>query len=761
VGVKFTVPTVANGKVYVGTQTSLAVLGLFPASSSVPDGAPANLTATAASSSQINLTWTNTATNATGIKIERSLDGISFTQVNTVGRDVNMYSDNGLSPSTLYFYRVRATNQIGDSANSNIASAKTKPAPPVLQVADIRDGQIILSWTSAPDHARYTVERSLDGINFVAIFATANASTTSFTDTNLSPGTYFYRVLAFNAAGDSSPSNTVRATIGPLNIDHSSGFTSNSDLTANGSTQFVESVARLTDIVAGQAGTFFTNERVGIRNFSSTFNVRIHEGTFPRGDGFAFVLQSNDPRQLGRSGGQLGYFAMLNGVAVTFDVLHNTAGLIAGRHFPGNTPVTGSGDFRVPLDGTGINLQSQTTKKIDLVYSGTTLTVTITDLSSMATFGTSYTVDIRSLVHSDSAFVGFSGGTALFTALQDILTWRFDSHEELLPPRAPDSDQVTSVVRHDHNRSNIAIAWKSHNAYTAQGYNIERSTDGTNYTQIATVGVTTGNFTDEKLGGGTYYYRVRAFDSSQRLSAPLNVASVVIGGGDNAAAFGHSAGFANHSDLTAIGSAFFPGTSMRLTDDRIGEDGAVWIPINSGVGLLNFSVAFTLQVRPGVNIPPPLADGMTFTIQGNSPTAFGTEGGGLGYFSIRNSVAVVFDLIKDGGNLTGLYTNGTFPCCGNGTSVRIGNGVDLRNQNPKRVVLNYDGTLTETITDLVTNATFTTSYVIDIPAQVVIGNSNLFYLGFTGGTGGLAAIQDVLTWTFQQTNVNVDASQSQ
>jgi hypothetical protein len=85
----------------------------------------------------------------------------------------------------------------------------------------------------------------------------------------------------------------------------------------------------------------------------------------------------------------------------------------------------------------------------------------------------------------------------------------------------------------------------------------------------------------------------------------------------------------------------------------------------------------------------------------------------------------------------------------------------LRNQNPKRVVLNYDGALTETITDLVTNATFTTSYVIDIPAEVVIGNSNLFYLGFTGGTGGLAAIQDVLIWTFQQTNVNVDASQSQ
>jgi hypothetical protein len=314
---------------------------------------------------------------------------------------------------------------------------------------------------------------------------------------------------------------------------------------------------------------------------------------------------------------------------------------------------------------------------------------------------------------------------------------------------------VTSVVRHDHNRSNIAIAWKSHNSFTAQGFNIERSTDGTNFTQIATVAVTAGSFTDQKIEGSAYYYRVRAFDSNQRLSAPLNIASVVIGGGDNPAAFDHSAGFASHSDLTANGTAFFPGTRVRLTDDRIGDAGTVWIPVNSGAGLSNFSTAFTLQIRPGVIIPPPLADGMTFTIQANSPTALGGEGGGLGYFSIRNSVAVVFDLIKDGGNLTGLYTDGQFPCCGNGISVRVANGVDLRNANPKRVVLSYDGTLTETITDLTTMATFTTSYTVDIPSKVVVGNSNLFYIGFTGGTGGLAAIQDVLTWTFQQTNVDI------
>src|SRR5262249_36027327 len=57
-------------------------------------------------------------------------------------------------------------------------------------------------------------------------------------------------------------------------------------------------------------------------------------------------------------------------------------------------------------------------------------------------------------------------------------------------------------------------------------------------------------------------------------------------------------------------------------------------------------------------------------------------------------------------------------------------------------------TLTETIMDTVTSATFTTSYVVNIAALV---GSDVGYAGFTGGTGGLSAVQDILSWTFQTT----------
>ncbi|MEN8126950.1 MAG: DNRLRE domain-containing protein [Planctomycetota bacterium] len=91
-----------------------------------PPAAPSGLSATAISASQINLSWTDNATDETGFKIERSKrDNSSFEQVATVGANVTSYSDTGLKKNTTYYYRVRATNADGDSAHSNEASAKT------------------------------------------------------------------------------------------------------------------------------------------------------------------------------------------------------------------------------------------------------------------------------------------------------------------------------------------------------------------------------------------------------------------------------------------------------------------------------------------------------------------------------------------------------------------------------------------------------------------------------------------------------------
>src|SRR2546422_705900 len=103
-----------------------------------PPTAPTNLAATAASSSQINLSWTNTSTTQTGVKVERSTDNVSFTQIAVAGATAVSYPDSGLRPSTTYSYQVRATNPPGDSPYSNTASATTSqfvtpPRPALVQ----------------------------------------------------------------------------------------------------------------------------------------------------------------------------------------------------------------------------------------------------------------------------------------------------------------------------------------------------------------------------------------------------------------------------------------------------------------------------------------------------------------------------------------------------------------------------------------------------------------------------------------------------
>ena len=60
--------------------------------------------------------------------------------------------------------------------------------------------------------------------------------------------------------------------------------------------------------------------------------------------------------------------------------------------------------------------------------------------------------------------------------------------------------------------------------------------------------------------------------------------------------------------------------------------------------------------------------------------------------------------------------------------------------------MTYDGTtLNVTITDTVTQATASQSYAVNIPSLV---GGNTAYVGFTGGTGDLTAVQKILNWTY-------------
>ena len=97
-----------------------------PASGGNTPNPPSNLQANAVSSNQIHLNWTDNSTNENGFRIERR-EGVGGTyfQIFETGADVSNYSDNGVNPSTQYFYRVRAFNGDGNSGYTSEANATT------------------------------------------------------------------------------------------------------------------------------------------------------------------------------------------------------------------------------------------------------------------------------------------------------------------------------------------------------------------------------------------------------------------------------------------------------------------------------------------------------------------------------------------------------------------------------------------------------------------------------------------------------------
>jgi glucose/arabinose dehydrogenase len=96
-----------------------------PTPSPTTPSAPSNLTATAVSTAQINLSWNDNAANESGFKVEQSTDGTTFSQIATVSANVTSYSSTGLTRNRNYYYRVRSYNATGNSGYSNTIRERT------------------------------------------------------------------------------------------------------------------------------------------------------------------------------------------------------------------------------------------------------------------------------------------------------------------------------------------------------------------------------------------------------------------------------------------------------------------------------------------------------------------------------------------------------------------------------------------------------------------------------------------------------------
>ena len=176
----------------------------------LPPAAPSNLAATAVSSNQINLTWTDNATNETGLVIARATTlGGPYTDVFSLPADSASWQDTGLTPEITYYYVVRALNGFGSSTNSNEAYALTLPVVPLPPtIASHPSGVAVLAGASVTFSVGATGTQPLsyqwcfNGSNIVN--ATADSfSVASVQATDVGP----YAVVVSNRYGTAVSSN--------------------------------------------------------------------------------------------------------------------------------------------------------------------------------------------------------------------------------------------------------------------------------------------------------------------------------------------------------------------------------------------------------------------------------------------------------------------------------------------------------------------------------------------------------------------------
>ncbi len=98
---------------------------------------PIDVIAHAIGTNQIQLTWTDAATNEFGYYIDRSLDGTNFTRIATNSFDTTSFLDSSLIAGLTYHYRVIAYNGAGESDGSSSSAFTGNNAPSLALISDI------------------------------------------------------------------------------------------------------------------------------------------------------------------------------------------------------------------------------------------------------------------------------------------------------------------------------------------------------------------------------------------------------------------------------------------------------------------------------------------------------------------------------------------------------------------------------------------------------------------------------------------------
>lgn len=178
--------------------------------------APTASAPAAITQNSFTVSWT-AVTGVANYLLDVSTDNFTTTVSSYNARSVTGTTENvtGLTPGTMYQYRVRANNASGASSNSNIISSITRPATVTATAAtNVATASFTANWNPVNGVTGYQLDVSLD--NFATFVSGYNSRSVTGPTENViglaSSTTYQYRVRSVNASGAAPNSNLISAT---------------------------------------------------------------------------------------------------------------------------------------------------------------------------------------------------------------------------------------------------------------------------------------------------------------------------------------------------------------------------------------------------------------------------------------------------------------------------------------------------------------------------------------------------------------------
>jgi hypothetical protein len=405
---KHTVPTIANGKVYVGANNGFSVYGLLGVTPTAPSPV------INPSSEPFTGTQTVTMTDSVaGATIYYTTDGSTPQYYSPVYNSANP----PVVSSTTTITAIASANGYFQSAPASATfTLATATANPVFSLSGgtYTGTQTLTITDSSPSP---TIYYTLDG-------STPTTSSAVYSSPLSVPVSASETIQAIAVSSALTPSSVVSATYTILPayaINLPNGFAGAvGPVQFNGTTDLDDFRLQLTDGGQNEAGSAFYTTPVNVQAFTTDFYFQLSN---PAGDGITFTIQNTGPSALGAYGGGLGYSGIGKSVAIKLD-LFNNAGEgqdSTGLYTNGATPTVPA----IDMTGTGIDLHSGDSMAAHITYDGKSLMMTITDQLTQASWSTSWPINIPSVVGGNTAYVGFTGGTGTSTASQKVTYWTY------------------------------------------------------------------------------------------------------------------------------------------------------------------------------------------------------------------------------------------------------------------------------------------------------------------------------------------------